>query len=413
MMQKARQTWFQALLCLVWFASHAHADAEPSDDYTHLLRIQVAVELDGKRIDLDNTIFCGNRPYGTDEIRKTKKPLPIQYRVLHPAGEAGLIIYNVSWILCSLGQSVWRPGITPEREFKAPEGYLPVFSWYNSKDLSDATFGEMYVSETSVTAPNARLRLLSPMRFSIPDHPPTRQQVLDAVRRADIAVDHMRKRKLGVSGILITIDESDWSDAGELRQQAKKLWTNKTNPDLFINSIMSIAETDELVNITYLKKHDWFYPTLGLLIRPLRASLSEMFKFGVPRRGFQNDGRFGGQRRNQWSDTIRPMTCGPDDTAIPHPDRLGYRIELRRSDICLLPGREAIVELRGQRFRMPRKDALIVLYSPSEKRIYLILRRKKPRTKSPAIPTRTYHHQHTRRTEGGIARLTAHSASTP
>ncbi|MEO1491695.1 MAG: hypothetical protein AAFV19_06035 [Pseudomonadota bacterium] len=122
--------------------------AAPPPDYSHLLRIQVSVEWDGERIDFDELVFCGARRKGTLTSAPTTQVLPSHYHVTRPTANGGRLRFHPSWIMCSLGQSVWRPGKTPETEFKAPREFMPVFLWVNSTDPEKATYGEYHASET-------------------------------------------------------------------------------------------------------------------------------------------------------------------------------------------------------------------------------------------------------------------------
>jgi len=51
--------------------------------------------------------------------------------------------------------------------------WIPALYWFDSADMRQFREGIHYVSRTSLSAPNSRLKLVEPFEVSIPEHPPT------------------------------------------------------------------------------------------------------------------------------------------------------------------------------------------------------------------------------------------------
>lgn len=344
------------LVIVLGFAAHAQPD------YSHLLRIQISVAFDGERIDFDETIFCGDRQLGTLTRRPVRQVLPSHFRVSEPTRDGGFLSFPVSWILCSLGQSVWRPGKTPETEFKAPADYLPPFLWLDDIDPDKRTYGEEWVSESAFNAPDSRLKILSPMRFSIPVHPAPRDLIEEAFERADwnrVLFKRSPDRPHPIPvGYFVFIPEEEWSDISALRPPRPRTQWDPPNPYLpekLVEFLNALPPEPRIHQVYPLKDAPfWLFSSLQRTRWHDLAYGVELEENGVPHR---NAERFGllthrpNNRRQTWADRIAPYACDGDGVVRPDSTRTGIRFW--RSQPCVSDRYTTYAEINGTKILLP------------------------------------------------------------
>ena len=349
--------------------------AKDVPDFTHILNIKISVEWDGERIDFDENVFCGARVKGTLTSRPVTQVLPSPTFLSRETSDGGLLRFPVSWVLCSLGQEVWRPGVTPETAFKAPSEYLPPFLWVDAVDPTERTFGIEYISETAFADPDARLKLLSPMTFSIPVHPPTEEMIAEALERADREMQLWRTSSIAPDGYMITFEEHKWRDVERMRLQAEKYNVEGADPEKLIAFLDAVPAQQRFLEIEKYSEETepWLSPTIDALVRGDRIDGHYLYQYGLPRRGADRLGRLLEQSVWMvWPDRAVPMVCDGNRAIRPHPQLVGVR--LWSVDRCVFHENAEWIEIDGTFVARTAKKFRYFFFSTRTGQIHVVHR---------------------------------------
>ncbi|MEM8841453.1 MAG: hypothetical protein AAGD47_06725, partial [Pseudomonadota bacterium] len=187
---------------------------------THLLNVKATLAFDGEVMEIDRTILCSAQEKATLTSAWATQLLPFQTMISEPTKDGGLLAIRISWTWCLLGQDVWVPGVEPGKELKAPEEHLPRFLWVDAPDPKERMWGEYYFSETALENPGNRLKILSPFRFSVPEHPPSPEAFEAALeqRKTEKALWPDGFPELVVDLSVYVFPKEEWSDLHKLER---------------------------------------------------------------------------------------------------------------------------------------------------------------------------------------------------
>lgn len=333
------------------------------------------MEFDGDRIDFDELVFCGQREAGTLTARPSMQSLPARSIVSRPTVDGGLLAFRLSWVVCSLGQSVWRAGVTPETEFRAPPEYLPPFLWVDAVVQHERTYGKEYLSESYFDALYARRRLLSPMRFSIPEHPPSEALIREALVQADREkarwVNDPAKagyKDLRADAFMFALPEAEWRDVEGIRERVSP--SIPAEPEKLVEYLDAFPRGAPVMLLKRDGAPDWLHASLSAALIPHRINLADLWEYGIPRRGAEVFGllRYFGEEYVAWPDGVIPLLCRKDGVAFPDPERRGMLIW--RREPCATGLTAKWLELDGQRIENPKIRVGYRYFSPVTRTLY-------------------------------------------
>ena len=134
----------------------------------HVVRITATLEFDGERVQIDGLIDCYAGYTGTPTSSPRMVFKSRRSNVFSMLRGGGMIGFRVSREMCYLNGSEWGSAL-PEK--RAPDEWTPVIEYFDHRDLRLAETGIIYLSETALTDPNGRLKIVEPFRVTIPEHP--------------------------------------------------------------------------------------------------------------------------------------------------------------------------------------------------------------------------------------------------
>ena len=344
--------WSTLLCAALSVVSSASPTSAEKADFSHILQIEFSVEFDGERVDFDELVFCGVREKGTLTTQPTTQVLPTRQYVSKELSDGSMLGFYVSWRLCSLHQSVWRPGADESTDFRAPAQYLPPIQWFNSTSVEARTYGEEYLSASYFSAPYSRIQIIEPMRFSVPIHPPTPLLIEEAFKQED----REKLRRFGDSlksdGNLIPILVEEWSNTELYYNRFIELGTKSDPPELdrFATYLDSLSIEQGLVPID-TTANPWMVGPLVELLREKLLSATRLYEFGIPQSDIERDGLLVtadiSNEIYRRADDLIPLTCSENSIAQFDPVRRGMRYY--RPEFCTRYGFAKFLEINGLR----------------------------------------------------------------
>ncbi len=327
------------LSALALAASCGRADPAPEEwkrhPASHVIRITAELTFDGAPVEIDELVDC--RAYYRGALYKTPHLTfsPSRVQVANETADGGMIVFRVSRSFCWAFAKTWG-GF--DEETNPPPGWTPALEWYDNRDPALAQMGLLYLSETALTAPNGRLRIVEPFQLSIPEHPPSEALIAEAERQ-DVERDMWFGRDVTGSyrylsspfaykmEALLKIPESEWRNPE--RAKASWHWIQRRNgrhdpePDwqALARYLDGVTSDARYVDLGYIDRET--YPDAVQVLERLRAGrgsdLNGIYESGIPKPSAPRYGLLISEKRaGQWAtdpfnpnyvDEFIPVTC--------------------------------------------------------------------------------------------------------
>ena len=133
--------------------------------YEHVIRITAVLEYDGERIEVDSHYNCLSRYEGPATRAVTLGFSKYPGLVAYDTPNDGALALMIPSRVCSAFPEIWA-GV--EYGTPIPDTWTPILVWLNSQDPENVTRNEYYASETALTNPNGRLRIIEGFQVSMP-----------------------------------------------------------------------------------------------------------------------------------------------------------------------------------------------------------------------------------------------------
>ena len=278
----------------------------------HLLKVELSVSFDGKRVDFNELIWCGSDLRRNLTSGVTSRSLPNRSEVTRPTADGGTVGFRVSWIVCNFLQGKWREGAPKDFKFGNRDNYLPQFFWYNASRAEEATYGEFYPSASYFKSPDARLKFIAPIRWSIPEHPASSYLLRQALRQED---DERKRGGIGFSGGYLTIASEDMWRSEERWDRAFLLHGehSKRTKDTLINFLSSLPVGEKIIKIPkVINGRPSNIQIAYSLFRDGRFFRKSNSDYGLPQRELPLRGQLANLMANEYpgyADEIIPLFC--------------------------------------------------------------------------------------------------------
>lgn len=290
-----------------------HATPEPEvreptrHSLSHVVRVTATLSFDGHEVVLDDLIDCSALWRETGDHRGYRDPVlkPSRTWIATPLPQGGMIVWLATDLVCFLMGDTW--GSSRQPEASVPPGWTPELHWYDHRDPQQAREGIIYVSETAITAPEGRLKILEPFRFTIPEHPASEPLIAEAARQTEerdfwlgrptSSLEKSSFFSFGRVPWTLRIPEQEWRDPKRARIAGRVGGLRARH--LQIQDFDALARTLDALEGTgleFLRVEDLpggYDSEAWKVVRNLqdgRMRQAQIGRFGIPRRGFPKEG---------------------------------------------------------------------------------------------------------------------------
>lgn len=324
--------------------------AEPKTSSTaHIVQVTAKLTFDRIPVEIDQLVSCG--------IRRTGTPTAGPFTILIPNRDGhfpteipggGMIVMRLNDQICALQGDKWGSGF-PNRE--APEGWTPLLTWYDHRDLMQATEGIIYVSETALEAPNGRLKIIEPFRANVPEHPPSEALIAEMLRQEEMQSlqppgfphgerhHYLSKFNFGLMNVALRIPESEWRNPTRAILSSERGSTKQIRPKPDFSALARRLDEIEGTGITALPRpHEMGWTDASDVLNRLRDGRYRTWEYllnlGIPKTGLPQAGTLMPAREhekrsrnpfypNRFDDWV-PLACR-DGVATLRPEEQGLQ----------------------------------------------------------------------------------------